>query len=992
MKDKKNTLRKTALALAVLLLIPAFGCTPDGGHIQDIKDYIHINEVMAVNTAYLPIDEKNYGWIELHNSGTEPLDLSDYYLSNNQKKPFKMSLAGITLTPGEYRVIFTSGFGVTDDDGTVHAPFKLSGKGGTLLISKSGGDVAGEFSYPAGQPNISFGRDEDDGGSGVWFAQPTPGEKNGGPTATDIKDLMIPECEVMVSEVMAKNTFTLPDEGGEYHGWIELTNLSDIPADLGGYTLSDNVNKPGKWVFPAGTEIPPQGCLIVFCSKKDRRDPAAALHTSFGVSAKDSSITLYSRQGNVVSQLALPAEDIPSDVSYGYPADSDTPAYFSFPTPGAPNTQPTALPGQELSAINENGVIISEVMAVSSSRREYKEDFIEIYNSSSLAVSLLGYTLRSASGKVFYTFPDISIGAGEYKVVWCVKIPKDETRLEAAKTLKAGGELLLLIGADGRAVDQFDTGKQVYGVSSGRRGGDRSGRVLFAAPTPGEPNSGQTYSGFAPTPSISLQGGYVDPETVVTIEIPEGFEVRYTLNGEDPDPVNNTNTKSRAKVYEPGQEIVIKKTAVLRARAFREGYLPSDQVSETYFIEEPHKLPIVSLSSDPYGLFDIKAGIMVEGPGWAVSDTAPHTHANYYKDHIENACHVEYYGVDGAKAVEFNAETRVFGNMSREFVQRSLRLKIREADGLGSVTYPFFNDYDFATFGELAIRAGGQDLYWSKMRDTLAQRILKGQMELDIQESTPCAVYINGNYWGLYFLLERFGADYLERKYGFEPGCYDLIKGQVAAQQGNIDSWSALNKYCETNDLKIKENYEYVCSQVDIESLILFWVAETYFANQDTGGNNRCYRSYDNGKWRWMIFDLDGAFRPNTWWNNWITSYLLDERGHGIGHGRSNVLIRKLLENPDFRDEFISIYCHHINSTFASERTLAIFDRLEEEVADEMSRQIVRWGLPNRRIYQDEIALIRECLSEAPEKKTQQLKDAFHLTDAQMAEYLKNNP
>src|SRR5437762_2803680 len=59
------------------------------------------------------------------------------------------------------------------------------------------------------------------------------------------------KAQVVINEVQSSNINTIIDEFGEYSDWIELYNTSSAPADLTGYTLSDNLQQPDKFLFPS---------------------------------------------------------------------------------------------------------------------------------------------------------------------------------------------------------------------------------------------------------------------------------------------------------------------------------------------------------------------------------------------------------------------------------------------------------------------------------------------------------------------------------------------------------------------------------------------------------------------------------------------------------------------------------------------------------------------------------------------------------------------
>ncbi len=143
---------------------------------------------------------------------------------------------------------------------------------------------------------------------------------------------------VVINEILASNSATLadPDFAG-FGDWIELYNMSDADADLSGFMITDNLSKPAKWSFPDGTTVPARGFLIVWADDEDTGPPAAtALHTGFKLSGSGEQVGLFDASGAPVDTLTYGEQT--TDVSYGRSPDgADTWAFFSAPTPGAPN-------------------------------------------------------------------------------------------------------------------------------------------------------------------------------------------------------------------------------------------------------------------------------------------------------------------------------------------------------------------------------------------------------------------------------------------------------------------------------------------------------------------------------------------------------------------------------------------------------------------------------------------------------------------------------
>ncbi|MCZ6792713.1 MAG: lamin tail domain-containing protein, partial [Planctomycetota bacterium] len=154
-----------------------------------------------------------------------------------------------------------------------------------------------------------------------------------------------PEIDVVLNEFLASNASGTLDEDRERSDWIEVLNRTGVPVDLEGWGLTDDADEPFKWTFPARI-LQPGELLLVFASGKDRRDPAANLHTTFKLNASGEYLGLF-RPDSPEQALMEYAPRYPEqrrDISYGLDG-SDTPSYFETPSPRRANGPPSMIEG-----------------------------------------------------------------------------------------------------------------------------------------------------------------------------------------------------------------------------------------------------------------------------------------------------------------------------------------------------------------------------------------------------------------------------------------------------------------------------------------------------------------------------------------------------------------------------------------------------------------------------------------------------------------------
>jgi len=979
--NKMTALLASVLALAGLGFSVLTGCAMleqavvhPGVSASDVQ-MVRVNEIMTSNSYFAALpDGSCYDWVELYNPMSESVDLKGFAFSDSTDSPRKWIVPeSVVIGPGEYLVMYMSGLDCVDEQGNLHTSFKLSSKGEALLFSTSYGQLVQTVEIPeCTMENISYGIDERTGSEEfLWMAEPSPGRECTGDTAAIAGELEFRSNGIVISEYMTDNSFVIYDRDGEHSDWLELYNPTEEEVALGGCSLSDKGVDGSRWYFPDDTVIGAGEYLLVFCSGKLTGDDGE-LHASFSLGSSDSSLVFFSPSGKPMLTMDITA--LPENVSCGLDSESGEWKLYSQATPGKENDTYSYPMDSLIQGTPASDVVISEALAVSSAMKgdRLTYDFVELYNVSEKEVNLSGYGLSDNEDTVKFRFPEVTLSPGGYLVVRCTG--KDNTEsyngkaaLTAAFKLNQGGEAIYLFYPDGHLADIMETGKQIYGVTRGRLMEDMSRLHYFGTATPGKANPADAaVDGYAPHPELSINGGYVEKGTVVTLTVPDGCTVRYTTDGRKP-------TEKSAQ-YDPDKGITVSASRSISAAAFKDGCMVSRTVTATFLVEDSHELPVVCMSSDPDGLFSDETGIYSSATGH-LAGKKPN-----YQSKEERECVIEYY-VEGKRALTFNAGARIFGIGSRTYSQKSFALIMREKYGANSITFPFFEDNPVTTFSALVLRQAGQECRRSKLRDELASAIAKNHVSCDIMDQTPVVLYINGEYWGIYYIREKQNEDFLVSHYGYEKGKIDIIKSEYSAQAGTDTAYRALREFADSHDLSKTENYLKMCEQINMESLMDFWICQTFFANNDTS-NIRAYRSKDEGgKWSWMLFDLDNAFYPYLLRYNAIEEHMFDREGHGMYDECTNVIIRRLLKNKQFRQEFVSRYCHHLKTTFAPERTTALLDEMAAAIKPEIERQCDRWGWPTMSAWQGHVNNIRGFLAERHKYVIKHLKSEFNLSD-----------
>lgn len=299
---------------------------------------------------------------------------------------------------------------------------------------------------------------------------------------------------LVISEVMPSNRTAVTDEDGNYPDWVEIWNSSDRAISLNGVGLSDRSDSI-RFLFPDIT-LPADGRVIVFCSNSNQAVPGMPFHAKFKLSSVGETVYLYDPNAYLIDSCRYPI--LGSDESWALTEDGYRGvSYFS---PGYPNTEEGHKAYRESIMVTGGALVINEVMAdaLTGLRDEDDElsDWVEIYNTTSSAVSLDNYALSDNEGRPLkWRFPKGATVPGYgYYVVFCSGKDKVEAATGVPHTnfrLSAEQETVLLADSQGHVVDRVMIDNLAEDCSYGR--GENGTMQVFQTATPGLPN---TLQGF----------------------------------------------------------------------------------------------------------------------------------------------------------------------------------------------------------------------------------------------------------------------------------------------------------------------------------------------------------------------------------------------------------------------------------------------------------------------------------------------------------------
>src|SRR5580765_4872112 len=123
-------------------------------------------------------------------------------------------------------------------------------------------------------------------------------------------------AQIVISEFMADNKVTLPDENGQFSDWIEIYNTSAVTVNLNGWSLTDDSTHQARWLFPS-TNLASKGFMVVFADGTNRVVLGQPLHADFSIRASGEYLALLKPDGTTASEFNPAFPDQFPDVSYG---------------------------------------------------------------------------------------------------------------------------------------------------------------------------------------------------------------------------------------------------------------------------------------------------------------------------------------------------------------------------------------------------------------------------------------------------------------------------------------------------------------------------------------------------------------------------------------------------------------------------------------------------------------------------------------------------
>ena len=466
-------------------------------------------------------------------------------------------------------------------------------------------------------------------------------------------------------------------------------------------------------------------------------------------------------------------------------------------------------------------------------------DFIELHNTGDEPVDLSGWRLTDSTNeeKRGLVLEEVILPADGYYLAFVEK--------ESCGFGLSEGDCIYLYDAEGSNIDALEI-PAIEDEKSFVYLEDENKWLNNYEPSPGLKNEriireekallAENY-----IPEFSVESGFYDSDFYLEMKTKGNCEIYYTLDGSEPtkdsllytEPLLITDATKQPNKWCVRTDMSVEayavpdfsvdKCTIIRAVAVSEDNQYSEEQTASYFVGYDGRYGYgngytISIITDPENLFSDEKGIYVTG---AVGKMNEDRLSMGYKAIVN-------YNRDG-EGWRRPAMVHVFDENKECIYQQEIMLGVHG----GNSTLPVQKGFNliakediFPVLGEkhssLILRAGGvNDIASTKFRDILNQSLVADR-NITIQESAPCQVFLDGEYWGFYNLRERLDLSMITSKYGIPEERIIFVKNNIVIgrDDAEISHYNEVVNYALSKDMSVLENYRQIEKKIDIQSYI----------------------------------------------------------------------------------------------------------------------------------------------------------------------------
>lgn len=509
---------------------------------------------------------------------------------------------------------------------------------------------------------------------------------------------------------------------------------------------------------------------------------------------------------------------------------------------------------------------------------------------------------------------------------------------------------------------------------------------------------------------FSVPSGFYEEDVILRLSAGTKGDILYTLDGSVPAADNEAaliySSEEGIRLSCGSKETVYTVRAALRAETAKDAavsaasYIVGEEVADRY------DLPVLAIAGSPEDLSDEETGILTAA------------NRDLRGRETEKEVRITLFDETGSVRLSQNCGLRMHGGASREKNQPSMRLYARsEYDDENRFACALFEDYsqDHALITgckRIIVRNAGDDNGYAHLRSEFASRLSLNAGFPDAQGASPVCVYVNGDYYGVYWFVANYDDSYFQRKYGDFDGEMVVLEGFVSYMEPDEadeeplrqakEEYNAFHERFAYGDLTKESEWQALRAAVDVENYLRYVAIENYFCNADAFVNNfKAYRYYApdgayregtvfDGRYRFLLYDLDETLGYGVYDAPGAEARILSTANRVEYDIFYNALFSNIVSVPAGREYYIRYYLSLLNYYFQEEQAVPVLEEMHESHAAELVWQYGETDLmrDNFETPEDvdfghvlsEIDKIKDFLAERPDWALLDLEEAFGLS------------
>lgn len=554
-----------------------------------------------------------------------------------------------------------------------------------------------------------------------------------------------------------------------------------------------------------------------------------------------------------------------------------------------------------------------------------QKGYVELYNSGNKSIDI-SFTKLYIDGSLKYTTP--------------ANTTLDSKQFYVIETDEVLGEKQCLVSVNNqehKCITQLIVPKLSENESFGRKS-DAGTTVLFMTGTKGESNTNATINNKDEL-MFSVPGGFYESAVNVELLAKENTKIYYTTDGTEPTtesklyegPIKITNKSGSNYEYAGildtslGNRFVpasINIGTVIKAMAVYPSGKKSEVLTESYFVgfgfgKSYANIPVISITMNEEDLFNYFTGIYVLGRSYedaAALGKSVENAGNFYNGWVKTA-YLEYFEPNKQKSYGGKINISVLTDYSVGSNQKSFLINGKDyIASKGSSLYSYLN----GASSQFRLTTNKRDNNY-KIREYIVKQLLENT-SVAAQNINPCTLFINGEYWGGYMLVENIDKEFIKEKYGIDNDIVVAYNGNSKLNGDDAYSIQKLYKFVEQKDLSDDNNYNKVGEMMDIQSYLDYYCVNIFLANTDFGYEEaaawktatKTGDGYNDGRWRWIIGKMDNTMN-NAVIGNYSTSSIDTYLQSGV---MNDDLFWGLMKNKKFRNQLKTTMEKFVNDVF----------------------------------------------------------------------------